>query len=83
MLANQCQSWSAAVAVAAQPTSQVSSFQATAAAVNNVHADAAAAGVALAARLTSAATKLTAAAAHFTETDESSASDLAALGRGL
>ncbi|MCX2929239.1 type VII secretion target [Mycobacterium sp. CVI_P3] len=82
-LATRCRSWSAGVAATTPPTSSAGSCQATAAAVNLVHAATATAGAQLATRIQTVASSLTTAAAHYSSTDDSSASDLAALGRRL
>ncbi|MCV7344502.1 type VII secretion target [Mycolicibacterium rhodesiae] len=82
-LVTQCQSWSVGVAASAPSTSPAPSSQASAAAVDLVHADAALAGAALSRRIQSVATSLTTAAAAYTRTEDNSASDLGALSRSL
>ncbi|WP_431238140.1 hypothetical protein ACQ86B_26725 [Mycolicibacterium aichiense] len=83
MLVNQCRSWSVGVAVRAPSSSSAPSSQASAAAVDLVHADAAMAGAALARRIESVATSLITAAAQYSRTEDRSASELGALGRSL
>ncbi|WP_396924699.1 type VII secretion target [Mycolicibacterium sp.] len=82
-LATQCQSWSVGVAASAPSASPAPSSQASAAAVDLVHSEAAMAGAALAGRIQSVATSLTTAAVQYTSTDDSSASELGALSRSL
>ncbi len=81
LLAARCESWAAEVATVAPPVVATSS-QASAAAVNLIHADATAAGVDLGGCLQSVAAKLSAASVRYVHSDETSAGGLSALNAG-
>ena len=83
MLAAHCQAWAAEVRIAIPLEPSGSTFQATAVAVDVVHAGVDSAGEALAGRLTSTAVMLTAASGNYSNSDEESAEQLHGVSREI
>lgn len=80
-LANACTSWSAEVAATGTPSAADGSIQATAAAVNTVHAQAESAGSMLSARLIAIAAGLSMAASAHTAREAAATTAIDDLGR--